>query len=575
MNYTIKITAGKEAFSLSENDTFVSRWMSLAETNDKTTVFQEPAFVISWYKQYFDQFKPVLCLGYNDANELIGLLPLALSSESAQLVHAGDIHAEYTGWISDKDYEQDFPAACLIEIKKRFALKQWHWNWLPPRARTDWLHSDSLAKAGIYVKYKKENSPLWDLKEEQKLKEARNDTIRNCINRYKRKGNFYIERIQDKEKAKKLLPILKDQCDFRQLIAHDIAPFEFNSNKFNFYLERMNFLKDNHCTCLWSGDKPIALHFGACDKNTVYLGLTSFDPTEYKNSPGALLIIELASLMMKEGYRYLDLTPGNDGYKDKFSNVQQELIKPVFYFARMEKFRADTFVCVNVCAKKALSLAGLRPESIKRMLVHIQSCLPALQRITFKKMIRRLLLLIHEKHTYLQYTYTFDDVSKIDSEPDVHVQNYADLLRYTGSNPWLTRTALLAEASKRFSKGEALYSIVKDATLTHYGWVSKGAKTHKLDKVDMEFKTSPQAVVLYDFYTEPKYRRQGLYIRNIKQMLYDSFHEGYKEAYIGVLHENLPSKLAIEKAGFRLYRSFSKARFLWITKKREILEKSL
>lgn len=573
MNFTIKIVTGEDVLTLLKDDLFISSWKNLSNIDHKVTLIQEPPFVITWYQQYYNIFNPVLCLGYDDKNSLVGLMPLALSLKSGRLTHAGDGQAEYNGWISKKDIDQIFPISCLIVIKRTFRVKKWQWRCIPPRTKTDWIFSPLLKKENIYINYTKQPSPTWNLSDENKLKEILSKkTIRYSINKYKKAGKFYIERIKDKEQAKDLIDIVKNQYDFRMLAVYNIAPFEIDIKKKNFYIERMNFPDNNHFTALWSNGKPIAFHFGACDKDTVYLGLFSFDPLEAKNSPGILLIIELATLMMKEGYKYLDLTPGIDEYKEKFSNKYQELIAPTVYFDKFERFKDCIINLLKKPIKTYLVLVGLKPYFIKKKIYKkTKSLFNTLGRINLVNIIKKLFLVIYNKRIYLQYKFPCDEFdSKIEQNIDIRIQNYSDLLLYTDSNPWLTRSDFLFEASKRFANGELLYSIVKDGSLAHYGWLTKGGRIHRFTEVDMEFKSPPESVILYDFYTEPKFRRQGLYQQNIKQLLYDSFKMGFKEAYIGVAYKNIPSKAAIEKMGFKLFRTYIKIRFLCFSIKKEL-----
>ncbi|MEW5766864.1 MAG: GNAT family N-acetyltransferase [bacterium] len=316
MDFSLKIITDSEVDSLIERPDFLLSWSQLAKKDRKVTVIQEPPFVITWYKQYKNKYTPVLCLGYNKTGELVGLMPLAKSLDNDSIVHAGAHQAEYHGWVSDPEVDEDFPVACLIGIKRRFNPKIWKWRWLPPQTPINWFSSKSLSQEGIFVKYRRQASPLWDLRDLEKLRQVqKNKSIKSKLNRYKKKGEFYLERVCDKARTQELMPILKEQCDLRQEAIHSVRPFTNDSNKAKFYIEAQNYPEANHFTVLWSNNKPIAFHFGPCDDQGVYWGLSSYDPLEGKNSPGTLLIIELAKKMREEGFQYLDLTPGGTNIK--------------------------------------------------------------------------------------------------------------------------------------------------------------------------------------------------------------------------------------------------------------------
>ena len=119
MNLKIKIVTDDEVFNLLNCNQFLTAWNNLTIEDNKVTVIQELPFVLTWYFQYSNAYKPILVLGYNESNQLVGLMPLAISSKDGHLTHAGDWQAEYHGWICHKDIDQDFPIQALIEIKKK------------------------------------------------------------------------------------------------------------------------------------------------------------------------------------------------------------------------------------------------------------------------------------------------------------------------------------------------------------------------------------------------------------------------------------------------------------------------
>lgn len=573
MKFEIKIVTDEKALQLIDNEEFISEWKELSCADSKVTVLQEPAFVVTWYKQYYEKYRPVLCIAYGDASRVIGLMPLALSLNKGYLTHAGDHQAEYHGWIAHEDIDHDFPIKALIALKNHFHLITWQWRWIPPRAQTIWLNSQVLTKEKIFVKCREERSPIWNLSDENKFKKLmKNKAIKNNMNRYKNKGDFYIERIKTKERIESLIDTIAMQCDFRQEAIHLVAPFKNDPNKKGFYVERMNYPNDNYFTVLWSNNDPIAFHLGTCDRDTLYLGLSCFDPLESNKSPGTLLLLKLARLLMNDGYRYIDLTPGGDAYKQRFSNAQQDLITPCFYFSRLTKLKSDLREEIIRIAKRCLLAIGFTPTLVRNKLSSISELFYKLHRLSLSKLVRWIISLIYEKRIFIYYKYTDDKFfsREIPNSSDISIQKYSDLMHYTGSNPWISMATLLLEASRRFSSGEVLYSLLMNGVLAHYGWLVKGGRTHRFTEVDMEFKSPKGSLILYDFYTEPEFRRKGLYQRNLKKMLYDGFRAGVNEVYIGAAYRNNASRAAIEKTGFKIFKTFVKTRFLWIVKKKEI-----
>lgn len=564
MEFTIKIIVGKNVLAMIEKNDFVSSWLQLAEEDKKATVFQEPQFVIPWYKQYFSSFCPIFCLGYDSSEKLVGIMPLARNLSNGLITHAGDIQAGYHGWISSPEIDEHFPMKCLVAIKQTFKFKFWQWRWLPSGAPIDWLSSELLTSENVYVKYIKQSSPIWNLNDKKRWgKVFKEKSLETTIDYYKNKGAYFIERTKDKNRTRELMKTLKIQYDFIQEALEKNTKFEDDSNKANFYIERQDYPDNNHFTVLWSNEKPLAFHFGACDKQTIYLGLIAFDPVESKNSPETLLLVELEKLLIEEGYRYIDLAFRRNN-QDRFFNTKHEIFSPVFYFNKKEKIKAD----IIEIFKEGLLKFGIKPRRVKKIKSILRKLPGKLNRNTLLNTLIRSWELIYENRNYLYYKLRCDELPVLrERDPDIKVQHYKDLLKHSGSSPWITKQHLASEALKRFSQGEILYTITKDGVLAHYGWMTRGGKTHRFTVVNMSFESPPDSIILYNFYTDPKFRGQGLYQKNLRQMLSDSAGAGCKEVYIGANQTNIPSRHVIEKMGFSLFCTFSSRRFLWIRKK--------
>jgi RimJ/RimL family protein N-acetyltransferase len=60
---------------------------------------------------------------------------------------------------------------------------------------------------------------------------------------------------------------------------------------------------------------------------------------------------------------------------------------------------------------------------------------------------------------------------------------------------------------------------------------------------------------LYDFHVLPEFRGRRLYQALLADILHKRFAAGATRAYITVLASNAPSRIAIERVGFRLVRT--------------------
>src|SRR5262245_20213695 len=570
MEFAISVETGSSALRLIADQAFVTQWQEIARKDRKFTLLQEPAFVISWYGQHESQFEPVVCAGRDAGGRLVGVMPLARSLDTGAMTHAGDFHAEYHGWIALPSVDQDFPVECLIALKHAFALRQWDWNWLPPGTQSAFLDSSRLAENGIFATSRTAPSPIWNLEDAERLSElSKTKSIRNQINRFKKRGGFFLERVRDKERTRELFNALRAQCDFRQDVTQGIRPFADNPCKEPFFIRRQDFPEASHFTVLWSAGKPVSFHFGAWGKETLLLGLTAYDPTESRNSPGKVHLIELARMLGEEGIRRIDLTPGGDQYKEFVANDSQNLTIPTFYFSRAAKLVAETRGELRRAAKGLLSLSHLDPDALEAAMAWLGAFPARLKNATPGKVLRRIGRIFYDRITYLQYTIPCrPDPAARGRDPDVAVQRYEDLLTYPHPSP-RDRRAMLSDAMKRFASGETFYSLAQGGRLRHYGWTTRGGQKHFLQGVNVFFDSPADSAVLYDFFTLPESRGQGLYQRNLRQMLRDLADSGVQRAFIGVLQGNESSRRAIEKAGFSLHRLYRRTRILWIEKREE------
>jgi len=570
MNWKLSVVRDKEVFSLIEQEKFITSWKQLAKIDNKVTVIQEPPFVITWYKQYQFEFEPLLLLGHDLVDNLVGFMPLARNRNNHFITHAGYRQGEYHGWIARTEIDEDFPVACVTAVKNLFNPRIWKWRWLPPGTSTNWLNSKSLTENHIYVKYRKQESPLWDLNNPDKLKKLlANKSTKSKINRYKKRGSFFLERVKDKEKTRQLMPLLRSQCDFRQEAVHGTTPFLSDANKADFYVERQNYPDANHFTVLWSDGKPVAFHFGACDHQTVYLGLSTFDPVEVKNSPGSLLFTELGKMLRDEGYRYFDLTPGGDEYKERYANSYQSIYLPTFYFNRTDKIMADLKEKTRKLVKKALIKLSINPEKIYRIGDYLHRIPNRLKRITLKKLFKALTRTVYEKKVYIYYRKNLKEIvpPPVD-DPEVHVQRYEDLLAYTGG-AGVSRSELVSRAMNRFARGEILYTITQNGVLAYYGWIAAGGQEHKLGRVDMLFHSPEGSRIIYDVYTDPRFRQQGLAKRSSRQITWDIYQSGATEIYGGVDYYNMAWRRSLESRGYVPFRAYTNKRVLFFRKKSE------
>ena len=517
MNFTISILRGDEAHRCRNEGEFVHAWKNLAERTPHVTAFQESEFVNTWYQEYESKFEPVLVLGYTNNDRLVGLIPLAVESNSGKLEFAGAQHVEYSGWLCEPRCEHDFIVNALTAIKDNFEFKNWQWAHLPPQANDSWLWSDQLERNGIFVLSKTYNCPILDLQNEEKLnKILKSKSIKSKINRLKRQGELRLERIDNTERVAQLLDHISDLVNFRHESAHHDAAFEEEPIQKDFYLARGDLPVANHFTALWMSNTLLAFNFGVKSSDTVYIGLTAFDPVQSKHSPGVIFLIYLANLLKEENIRYIDFTPGGDEYKERFCNSYNTLQRPIFYSSKSRK----TFVST----KSKIRLALAHP-------IHLLLS-------TWRNAMQELVQLPSQdskiEETMELYCISHDQYKNTDARASerVNIQTFQDLLFYNVKESKISRQRILSDATKRFSREETLFTIRNGNDLLTHAWMSKPSS--KYSNHSIHYKPRSNSVVIDCMNLNLKLPSGPVFKSIMNSMLDYAFSSDVKTSYIFV-----------------------------------------
>ncbi|MDW3094931.1 MAG: GNAT family N-acetyltransferase [Gammaproteobacteria bacterium] len=540
MTITVKIILGDDALKYAKDGVFLEKWKTLADNTAHKTVFQEPDFVSLWFHHYQQYFEPVLVIGLSESEELIGLIPLAIDKKDAILTQAGAQLAEYSGWLCSKMHNDEFLSKAFQSIKVNISFSLWKWTYIAPGADTTWLQSYHLKNIGIYARFETIDSPVLDLHNKEKLKKVlKNKSVKSKINRLKRKGELKIERITEQSRALELMDQVTNLVNFRHESAHHDAAFEEDHLQRSFYEARSHNLKDNHFSVLWLGNKLLAFHFGYIDNDSIYISLTAFDPTESKHSPGVIFLIYLANLLIEEGIRYIDLTPGGDEYKERFSNAHNKLYLPTI---NTNKLQHSKQILKNNC--KSLAITALEYCNIDKdkLKIHINKRT--------------------KKRTYNQNDFDLFSISsenyKIhDAHPNnnINIQSYSDLLNYQENDSGISRQEILSDATYRFSREDTLFTIHNNSRLQSYSWLSKLGS--KYSRLGFNFSNEKNSVVIDCMNYNLKLINNDHMKILINSMLNHAFSKNAQVAFLFIPHsENIQihietlNEIGFEKTNF-------------------------
>lgn len=517
----IELLSGDDCFEFFDNKEVVSEWKRLANCSEHLTLEQEYNFAVSWYLSYRDKYNPIILVYYNDDKNMKALMPLALSYESGKLSHAGDMQAEYNSWVCEPEYYEEFIIQSLIKIKHTLGIAKWDWTWIPYNSNYDWLRSNDLKKAGIYITSDNFNSPIYDLRDLDRVnKIKRSKSTKSKINRLNRQGELRIERITDAKVANKLFDRVINQSNFRHVALYNKMPFIRDKNRRDWYTKKIKEIDNNeHYTVLWQGDKILACNFGNCTDDTVVIGTFTYDPIQGGNSPGKIFIIKLIEFLNKNGYRYLDLSPGGDSYKEYFCNKHNSLVKPTIYFNKKE------YIKNNIIDKKEIIKIIKRKVNSRNV-----ATITSLWEKNLLSIVENKIINLH--HNRMGRILTFDGYS-IENKIKVNISNininknkYEDLFSYE-NNGHLTLKEVVFSALRNFERGDILYTAVSQNILIGFIWVARSGKKHWNPCLSNHINNEKNSIYLYDFHINQDNNSNLIF----KLLVSDILHEIYKEKF--------------------------------------------
>jgi CelD/BcsL family acetyltransferase involved in cellulose biosynthesis len=323
----LELLVGPEAWSVLESADFLDAWSRLASRCPWTTVFQTPAFVLTWYEVYRSRMQPLLLLSRSEQGELQGFFPLAESGPGDAVCHAGSHHAEYQVWLADPGSSDGFARGAFAKLLSRVRDGAFTLRYIPPGVPMQWLHSEGPWRSRWMVR---DHSRGWmDFGDGSEVRAS----LRKSANKSKlrRLGQGRPVRLAELKGSPELsahLGVISAWCDLRQGAINATLPFRSDPLKSEFFRRLAESGTVLHCAVLWAAEEIVAAHLGFRDGRTLGLGLIAHSPLHARNSPGKLLLLLLAEQLQSEGVESLDLTPGG-GYKEQFAtrtDTVQELL---------------------------------------------------------------------------------------------------------------------------------------------------------------------------------------------------------------------------------------------------------
>lgn len=524
------------------------------------TAFQAPAFVRAWYRAYRAQWQPVVVRSHDSTGDLVGLWLLAHNPITNVLAHAGTHQAEYHTWLALPGEDVSFLSTAWAELKRHFIFATLRFKYLPAAGLGDTLRTVPGMESSIVMR--KHRRPLLNLDPDDVKACFAEKSSKSRLNRLKTLGKIEFRRLTDSVELERVFDDLITYYDFRQSAVNHSTPFRGDPQKRTFLTDLFAAVPgEAYVAVTYLNECPIAAFWGAVTGKTVHLGMLIYSPFLAEYSPDGLHIMQLSEHLLEEGKDVLDLTPGGDPWKEYFANAHDDVAEAIVYRSACARIQADTLDWLSQLVKRCLDRAGITTANVKLTLARLRRARPS---SIFRK-IRNWVGIDRELRVYrgdraLAERYRRDE--------RVRCNSLSDLLSFEAVESWQTRDTFLSSALARLERGEFVYTVSIDNRLGHYGWMVVNQTESYTSDVKQTMTFPPGSVTLYDFYSHPDFRGQGLYRATIGHMLQAAFVvEAAQYAYISVLAHNLPSRHVIEAMGFEYQGSFFLRRRFWAEKK--------
>jgi CelD/BcsL family acetyltransferase involved in cellulose biosynthesis len=491
----VEVLQGEAVHRALEDSDFVLRWSDLFARCTWSTVYQSVEYAKAWYRCYGDAYDPLLIRGFSVDESLAGILALGVSKENGKLVHVGTPHAEYEAWLAGRHRPEVFLEAALDVLSKQYPGAGLSLHHLSPGAPIDWARSGRWASRCIILEAKRS---VMELKIESIRESLRKRSNRNRFSRLRRQGQLEFHRLTDVDTLARTFDAIAPQCDLRRMALYGMQPFQSDYRKQAFYLELMRSAR-LHATVSTVDGRIVAATIGVCDQNTVYLDLICHSPMCTAESPGKLHLLTLAQRLVTEGYKYIDLTPGDSLWKDRSATSYDVVHQIDIAFSRRGLLRNKIQVVARHRTKRLIkclfSHARLEPRSVKYTVEQLTD--EGLRGIVGKA-IQAIVAPLCGARSMKRFLFERVDVSSATESHHVVKRDALDDLLLSEARSVKLKRAFLRRAHERLCAGEHAFTCAEGGRLMGLCWIKQLA-----NRGENHDGVSSKYFVLHDPYFHP------------------------------------------------------------------------
>jgi CelD/BcsL family acetyltransferase involved in cellulose biosynthesis len=309
------------------------QWNKLALKTERPEVFYTCEWALAVQTAYQASLKPLLLLGY-EADELVGVAPLATDPREKQISFLAATTADYCDFLTQSELRAEFIDAVLGELRKMDAASISLAN-LPADSKTPDALRDQGGEHGFHIHIR----PAYvcsqvelgsgDQREHLKATLVGKKKLRRYLREMEKEGRVTFAHLQHWEQIQPALPIFADAHVARFLHTHRVSSLATPERRL--FLEELARRFDGRgvvtLSLLKIQDRPVAWNYGFQFQGSWFWYQPTFDSGQEENSPGHCLlsriVIEACDM---DGMQRVDLGLGAEGYKERFGNSTRQTL---------------------------------------------------------------------------------------------------------------------------------------------------------------------------------------------------------------------------------------------------------
>lgn len=528
----ITVETGDAAFSRLDDFDFRSEWESLYLGCDFGTPFQHPSYSAHFYQAHQDCFEPLIVTGFDASGGLVAVLPLARSKRDGHIVPPGVGQGRFQTWTAlageERGFLESLPQALASTRARpaRVALGS------VPAGLAEVLCRQPLSAVSLVTQPTRIG---W-----LALKHLPDPAADQC-------EDVTVELVSG-AKATEALGTLAAWYDFDEGSQTGRLPFRDGALRLPWFISLSREPELLQGAILRHADEAIAFHIGYPRGTDLYLSLIAHSP-RVGDDVASLHRLLLAATLAELGLSRAILPPNDE-------RVARRLVPTDWMVSRAVTCIAAT----TVPDRRRLQEYRRRPPAgrLRRTFNDISAaCAHYFARATelgvrgtLPKLFEKARANLWQRTEFRVYRLRLANLGREPTTAPLDVDNLAQLLAFEPSGSWHDRQQFLKLSRQRLAEGCHVFTEVRAGRLTHYAWLRPQAPQFSESDIDWTCPLPADSAILFDAFTHPADRGQGLQTRSLLYRLHYAARLGSVWGFIVVASDNLASRHVIEKSGF-------------------------